>query len=50
MKFTEFANFHPVHVKKSEKISDMFKGGEKNCQVAAVFVDRFYLLLFRAFI
>jgi hypothetical protein len=45
-KFTEAPTFHPIYTKKSEKNSNMFKGGKKNCQAAAIFNDRFCLLLF----
>jgi hypothetical protein len=45
-KFTEVATFYPLHSQKSAKILDMFKGGENICQAAAIFLDRFCLLLF----
>jgi hypothetical protein len=36
--------------KNIANIHDLFKGHGKICQVAAVFIDRFYLLLFWAFV
>jgi hypothetical protein len=39
-----------MYAKKSAKISDMFEGGETIFQAAAVFLDRFCLLQFCAFI
>jgi hypothetical protein len=50
VKFIEVENFNALYAEKSTKISDMFKGGKKTRQAATVFIDRFCLLLFRAFI
>jgi hypothetical protein len=36
--------------KNISKTCDMFKGGKKNCQASAIFIDIFCLLLFRAFV
>jgi hypothetical protein len=46
VKFIEVATSHPLYAKKTSKNPDMFKGGKKNRQVAASFLDRFCLLLF----
>jgi hypothetical protein len=37
-KFIEVATFHPLYVQKSAKVSDIFKGGEKFCQTAVIFL------------
>jgi hypothetical protein len=45
-KFIEIDNFYPIPTKRLEKIPDRFKGSNFCCQAGAVFIDRFYLLLF----